>query len=82
MHAQEEPVSVQIILQKQKWTEHTLMKNPSATQKQDSSWNPSRTTQHNKTEKKLKDNDRGGSSNSGKDLDRGHGNSCKQSLLA
>jgi hypothetical protein len=43
---------------------------------------PPRTTQNSKTEKNLKDNDRGGSSHSGKDLDRGQGNSRKHSLLA
>jgi hypothetical protein len=43
---------------------------------------PPRTTQISKTEKNLKDNERGGSSNSGKNLERSQGNSCKQSLLA
>ena len=38
-HAQEKPVPVQTILQKQKWTEHTLTKDSSAVQKQASSWN-------------------------------------------
>jgi hypothetical protein len=69
MHAQEKSVPVEIILQKYKWTEHTLMKDSSAIQKQASSWNPQEKQQNNKTEKNLTDNDRGGRSNSGKDLE-------------
>jgi len=62
------------------WIEQTLTKDPPAIQKQSASWNPQE--QHRTVGKNLKDNDRGGSSNSGKDLDKGQGNSCKQSLLA